>query len=148
MALISSAPEVPPRRRILIVDDHALVRRGLTALIANEADLLVCAEVATEREGLDAIPVSKPDLVIADLSLQDCESLDMVKAIRLRHDGLPVLLLSMHDAPICAERALQAGASGYVTKQEMGEIVLLAIRCVLDGGTYLSPKIRAALARR
>jgi len=144
----SPAREITVRRRILIVDDHLILRHGLAALINNEADLWVCAEVATAREGLDVISASRPDLVITDLSLKDAESLDMVREIRLRHRGLPVLLLSMHDAPICAERALEAGASGYVTKQEMGEIVLIAIRVVLDGEKYLSPKIRAGLACR
>ena len=136
----NTARAIPAKRRILIVDDHPLVRHGLSALIDNEPDLTVCAEAATERAGLDAIAASQPDLVIADLSLKNGDGLEMVKEIRLRHKHLPVLVLSMHDTPLYAERAFQAGASGYVTKQEMSETVLIAIRRVLDGEKYLSAK--------
>jgi DNA-binding NarL/FixJ family response regulator len=137
-----SSRETPGKRRILIVDDHPLVRRGLTALIEYEPDLTVCAQAATEREGLDAISSSRPDLVIADLWLKDGDGLEMVKEIRLGYRDLPILVLSMHDSPVYAERAFQAGASGYVTKQEMSETVLIAIRRVLSGEKYVSPKIR------
>ncbi len=144
-----SSPLKPQtRRRILIIDDHPLVRRGLIALIENEPDLSVCAEAATHREGLDAIFSSRPDLVITDLSLKEGQGFDIVKEIRLGHKHLPVLVLTMHDAPIYAESAFKAGASGYVTKQEMSETVLIAIRCVLGGEKYVSPKIRVAPARR
>ena len=94
----STAPEAPARRRILIVDNHALVRRGLTALIDNEADLTVCAAVATHQAGLEAIATCRPDLVITDLVLDDGEGLDLVRDIRAGHEDLPVLVLSMHDA--------------------------------------------------
>jgi len=141
----SSSRGPSAKRRILIVDDHPLVRRGLTALIDNEPDLTVCAEAATQRAGLDAISSSRPDMVIADLSLKDGDGLDMVKEIWLGHKRLPVLVLSMHDAPIYAERAFQAGASGYVSKQEMSETVLIAIRGLLDGEKYVSPKTEEKL---
>ena len=136
----SSAQKTPAKRRILIVDEQPLIRRGLAILIENQPDLMVCAAAATHRAGLDAISSSRPDLVIADLSLKDSDGLGIVKKIRMRHKHLPVLLLSMHDAPIYAERAFQAGASGYVNKQEMSETVLIAIRRLLDGEKYLSPK--------
>jgi DNA-binding NarL/FixJ family response regulator len=134
------------KRRILILCDHPLVRRGLIALIENEPDLTVCAEAATQREGLEAVTSFAPDLVITDLALKDGAGLEIVKDIRLGHKGLPVLVLSMHAAPIHAERALRGGAGGYVTKQEMGETVLIAIRRVLNGEKYVSPKIRIGLA--
>ncbi len=137
----SSSRETPAKRRILIIDDHALVRRGLTALIDNEPDLTVCAEAATCQAGFDAIASSKPDLVIADLSLKDGDGWEIVKKIRLHHKRLPVLVLSMHDAPIYAERTFKAGASGYINKQEMSETLLIAIRRLLNGETYVSPKI-------
>jgi DNA-binding NarL/FixJ family response regulator len=134
------------RRRILIVDDHHLVRRGLTVLIGNEPDLVVCAAAATHQEGLAAIAIFHPDLVIADLSLGDDDGLALVQDIRLGHADLPVLVLTIHDTLACAEQALRAGASGYVSKQEMSDALLVAIRSVLDGERYLSPKIRAAFA--
>ena len=139
---------MPAKRRILIVDDHPLVRRGLSALIDNEPDLTVCAKAATQRAGLDAIAASQPDLVIADLSLQNGDGLEMVKEIRLRHKHLPVLVLSMHDAALYAERAFKAGASGYVIKEEMSDTVLLAVRRVLDGQKYLSPTTEIKLGHK
>lgn len=146
----SSSHRPQSKGRILIVDDHPLVRQGLTALIENEPDLTVCAEAGTRQAGLDAVRTVKPDLVIADLSLgggAGCDSLEMVKEIRLGYRDLPILVLSIHDAAIYAEKAFQAGASGYLTKQEMTETLLIAIRRVLDGQKYVSPKIVAGLAR-
>jgi DNA-binding NarL/FixJ family response regulator len=134
----------PARRRVLIVDDHPLMRRGLVVLIGNEPDLTVSAEAATHREGLEAIASCHPDLVIADLSLGDDDGLALVKDIRSGHQTLPVLVLSVHDAPGHARRAFQAGANGYVSKQEMGETVLTAIRTLLDGGEFVSSKIGLA----
>jgi DNA-binding NarL/FixJ family response regulator len=140
----SSSP-ARAKRRILIVDDHPLVRRGLTALINAEPDLTVCAEAATPREGLEAIASSKPDLVIADLSFPDGDGLDLVREICSSHDGLPVLVLTMYDAPLYVRRASEAGASGYVTKRDMTETLLIAIRRVLSGGNYLTSILDAGL---
>ena len=123
----------PDRRR------PSLLRRGLTALINAEPDLAVCAEAATQQAGMEAAASSKPDLVIADLSLTGGDGLDLIRAIRASHHGLPILVLTMHDAPFHARRAFTAGASGYVTKQELTETLLLAIRCLLRGETYVSP---------
>ncbi|MBE0620231.1 MAG: response regulator transcription factor [Burkholderiales bacterium] len=145
MRVKDATPAPPARRRILIVDDHALVRRGLSALIDNEPDLSVCAAAATQREGLEAIALSRPDLVIADLSLVDADGLALVEEIRAAYPDLPVLVLSMHDAPVWARRAFQAGAKGYVSKQEMTETLLVAIRCVLGGERYVSPKMGTGL---
>jgi DNA-binding NarL/FixJ family response regulator len=135
------------KRRILIVDDHLLVRRGLTALIDNEPDLTVCAATATQRAALAAIASSRPDLVIVDLSLGEDDGLVLLQDIRSLHGDLPVLVLTLHDAPVYAQQAFRAGADGFVTKQEMGETVLLAIRSVLKGEKYMSAEIRATLAR-
>jgi DNA-binding NarL/FixJ family response regulator len=140
-----SPEETTAKRRILIVDDHPLVRRGLTALIDHEPDLTVCAEAATLREGIEAIEASRPDLVIADLSLGIDDGLAMVEEVHSGHEDLPVLVLTMHDGPVYARRALAAGARGYVTKQEMIETLLVAIRCVLDGDEFVSPDLRAEL---
>jgi len=137
--------EKPAKRRILIVDSHALVRRGLRALIDNEPDLVVCAEAATYRAGFEEIAASDPDLTIADLWLGDGDGLALVRDIRARYPRLPVLVITLHDAPVYARRAFGAGASGYVTKLEWGETLLLAMRRVLAGETYMSPAIKVAL---
>ena len=129
------------RKKILIVVDHPLLRRGLRSLIESEPDLAVCAEAGTWREAIAALAASRPDLVIADLTFKDANGLKLIKAIKSRRPRLPVLVLSMHDAPSYAERAFQAGARGFVTKQEMSETVLIAIRRVLAGEKYVSPKI-------
>ncbi len=138
----SPSRQAPAARRVLIVENCPLLRRGLTALIDNEHDLTVCAEAAaTLRETLDAIASARPDLVIVDLSIMMGDVLAMVKDIRLRHERLPVLLLGLDDAPLYAARAFEAGASGCVSKQGMTETLLIAIRCVLGGKRYVSPKM-------
>ena len=110
--------QTPAARRILIVDDHPLLRRGLNALIDNEPDLSVCAEQATtQRERLEAIASSRPDLVIVDLSIMIGDGLEMVRDIRLHHEHQPVLLLAVEETPIYVARAFEAGASGTVSEQ-------------------------------
>lgn len=144
------SPEPPARRRILIVDDHPLIRRGLTALIDSEPDLVVCAEAATPQAGFDAIASSSPDLVITDLSMGGGADagLSLVNNIRSGYADLPVLVLTIHDASHYARRAFSAGANGFVSKQELGETLLVAIRSVLKGEQYLSPKIESGLDRK
>jgi len=144
MDSIVTPPATKTRRRLLIIDNHPLVRRGLSALIDNEPDLTVCAE-ATHEEGLEAIATSSPDLVITDLWLAETDGFGMIADIRARHADLPILVLSMHATPQYVRRALHAGANGYVSKQEMGETLLIAIRCVFDGEMYVNPEIRAVL---
>lgn len=141
-------PNKRRRKRILLVDDHALLRRGLKALIETEPDLVVCAEAATRNDGIEMISSSKPNLVIADLSLQDSDGLEMIKDIRKLFPRLPVLALSMHDEQVYAERALRAGAGGYVTKQEMDDTILIAIRRVLAGNIYTSEAIGRKLTEK
>lgn len=145
---LSSRP--PGRRRILIVDDHPLIRRGLTALIDSEPDLVVCAEAATPQAGFDAIAAARPDLVITDLSMGDGvdAGLSLVNNIRSGYANLPVLVLTIHDAPHYARSAFSAGANGFVSKQELSETLLIAIRSVLKGEQYLSPKIESGLDRK
>ena len=127
---------VANQRRNLIVDDHPLVRRGLKALIDAEPDLIVCGEAATREDGLRAIAVARPDLVVVEPSLVRGDGLELIREIRSRYEGLRVLALTMHEAPLYVRRAFAAGASGYVTKSEMTETLLAAIRSVLSGGTY------------
>jgi DNA-binding NarL/FixJ family response regulator len=133
---MSEGPEGSARqkRRILIVDGNPLLRRGLAALIGNEPDLAVCAVAATAREAFDAIAAACPALVIADFSFEPGLGLDLVREIRARHRGLPVLLMSIDDAPVYVERAGEAGAVGCVSKQALNGGVLGAIRAALGGG--------------
>jgi DNA-binding NarL/FixJ family response regulator len=139
MSLTPTAQSAPVKRRILIVDNHPLVRRGLKTLIDAEPDLIACAEAANPRDGLGAIAESRPDLVVADLTLGLGDGLELLKAIRSRHASLRVLVLTMHDSPQYVEGAFTAGADGYVAKQEMTETLLIAMRTVLRGETYGAP---------
>lgn len=142
--------QAPAKTRILLVDDHALLRRGLTTLIECEPDLTVCAAAATRRAGLEAIAATQPDLVIADLSLKEAvdDGLEMIKDIKRRFPGLPVLVLSMRDEAIYAERALRAGARGYVSKEELDDTVLTAIRRVLAGEIHTSEAMGRTFTRK
>jgi DNA-binding NarL/FixJ family response regulator len=138
----------PARKKVLIVDDHPMLRRGLAALIDSEPDLSVCGEAATCPEALAAIPERRPDLVIVDLALGKDDGLDLVKEMKKRHPAIPALVLSMHDEAVYAERSLKAGARGYITKQQLDNSVLAAIRRLLDGGTYMSDALEARLAAK
>lgn len=136
------------KRTILIVDDHPVLRRGLASLIESQPDLAVGGEAATCRAALETIRASPPDLVIVDLSLEECDGLDLVKDMKRHHAEIPVLVLSMHDESVYAERALRAGARGYITKQQLDDKVLAAVRRLLAGETYMSEKLEARLARK
>lgn len=130
---------VPPRKsRILVVDDHPIVRQGLALLINQEADLVVCGEAEEAMGAMHVLASSKPDVLIVDISLNGPDGLDLLKNIRNLHPTLPVLILSMHDESIYAERALRAGANGYIMKQEATEKVLVALRRILGGEIYVS----------
>jgi CheY-like chemotaxis protein len=133
--------QLAPAKRILIIDDHPLVRRGLTALIDAEPDLIVCAQAANQEDGLRAIAATRPDLAVVDLSLGDGGGLDLIREIRSCYGGLRVLVVTMHLAPLYARRTFAAGASGYVIKSEMTKTLLMAIRSVLRGETYGAPAI-------
>jgi DNA-binding NarL/FixJ family response regulator len=141
-------PDQPAKRKILIVDDHPVLRRGLAALIGSEPGLMVCGEAATCRAALDAIRANQPDLVIVDLVLEGCDGLDLVKDMKTRHPQIPALVLSMHDEAVYAERSLRAGARGYVTKQELDDTLLTAIHLLLDGEMYMSHRLEARLAAK
>lgn len=135
------------KKAVLIVDDHPLARRGLAALIDSEPDLIVCAEATTCRTALRAVARCLPDLAIFDVALEGGDNgLDLVKALKLSHPAIPALVLSMHPEAVYAERALRAGARGYLTKQEFGETVLVAIRRVLAGHIYMSDALAIDLA--
>lgn len=133
---------------MLVVDDHPLLRRGLTALIESEPGLTVCGAVGTRAAALKAIQESPPDLAIVDLVLGDGDGLDLLKEIKMRYPKVHSLVLSMHDESEYAERALSAGALGYVAKHELDKTVLGAIRRALAGEIYMSEALQRRLAER
>ncbi len=129
------------KARILIVEDHPIFRMGMSDLINQENDMMVCGDADDVTGGRKAIEQLQPDMVIVDLSLKDSNGMDLVKEISRRFNKLPVLVLSMHDESLHAERCLLAGARGYVMKQEASEFVVKAIRHILAGNIYISQKI-------
>src|SRR5271156_2676363 len=131
---------IAKKYRVLLVDDHPIVRQGLALLIDREQDLSVCGEADGAHTGLHAVATLRPDIVVLDISLSGPDGLDVLKEIRMKSGSLPVLILSMHDESIYAERALRAGANGYIMKQEATEKVLTAIRHILGGDVYLSDR--------
>ncbi len=136
------------KKRILVVDDHPIVREGLALLINREADLLVCGEADDAMGAMHVVASAKPDVLIVDLSLNGPDGLDLLKNIRIKHPGLPVLILSMHDELIYAERALRAGANGYIMKQVATEKVLVAVRRILSGEVYVSDRVANRMLKR
>jgi DNA-binding NarL/FixJ family response regulator len=136
------------RARILLVDDHPLVRERLTEIINREADLIVCGEAEDRHEALAAIPAKQPDLAIIDLSLKSSDGLELIKDIRPRWPELRVLVVSMHDESLYAERVIRAGALGFITKQEATRKILVAIRRVLAGTIYLNENIACHIISR
>ena len=131
--------------KILIVDDHPLVRTGLAQLIGDCPDLEVCAEAGDMADALQRIEKVKPDLAIIDLSLSGGSGLDLIEHIKSRHPDILMLVASMHDETLYAERVLTAGARGYVNKQEAQDRIVHAIRQVLGGKVYLSERMTERL---
>ncbi len=129
------------KTRIFIVDDHPIVREGLSLMMNREPDMVVCGEAEEATRALQVITSTKPDFLIVDISLAGPDGLDLLKSIRVRYPAMPVLILSMHDEAIYAERALRAGANGYIMKQEATERVLVAVRQILANKVYVSDRI-------
>jgi DNA-binding NarL/FixJ family response regulator len=148
MTATAPEPDHPASKAILIVDDHPILRRGLAALIESAPDLTVCGEAASRPAALKLVRETRPDLVIVDLSLGDDHGLDLIKAMKRHHPKIPVLVLSMHDESVYAERSLRAGAMGYVTKRQLDDTLLLAIHRLLAGETYLSDQLETRLAMK
>ncbi len=132
----------PAGKQIFIVEDHPIFRLGMTELINDEPDLTVCGDADTVKGALSAIAALSPDLVIADISLREGDGIELIKTLQQQHPGLPVLVLSMHDEGLFAERALSAGAKGYIMKQEAMESVVTAARQVLAGKIYLNDRMK------
>jgi len=140
-------PETRPKR-ILLVDDHPLVRERLPEVINREEDLSISGEAEDRHEAIAAILAKPPDLVIVDLTLKSSDGLELIKDIRSRWPKMRMLVVSMHDESLYAERVIRAGAMGYITKQEATRKILLAIRRVLAGGVYLNEKISNRIISR
>ncbi|HEY1499248.1 MAG TPA: response regulator transcription factor [Acidobacteriaceae bacterium] len=129
------------RKTVLVVDDHPLMRQGLALLINQQQDMQVCGEAEEAQAAMQAIVRQRPDIMILDISLNGPDGLELLKSIRAVTPDLPVLILSMHDEAIYAERALRARANGYIMKQEATEKVLVAVRRILNGEIYLSDRM-------
>ncbi len=134
------------KKRIFLVDDHPLVREWLTNLINQQTDLTVCGESEAAPQALQAIARSKPDVAIVDISLKDSSGIDLIKHLKEAHSAVAVLVLSMHDETHYAERALRAGASGYIMKRETTGKVIDAIHRVLEGKLYISERVAEIMA--
>jgi len=145
--MTNESPGAKSRKRIMVVDDHPLMRAGLTQLINKQTTMEVCWEAGGPNEALSMIPQHHPDLIIADLTMKTGGGLEFIKDSRTLHENIPVLVVSMHDEKIYAERCLRAGASGYIMKEESAEHLVSAINRVLDGGVYLSETMSARILK-
>lgn len=134
-----------PRKQILIVDDHPMMREGLAALIQAQSDLAVCGQAADAREAFRAVESLSPDLVLMDISLPGKSGLEAIKDILALRPGLTILVISMHDEALYAERVLRAGARGYIMKQEGGKRIMEAVRTVLENKVFVSEKMSARI---
>lgn len=129
---------------IVIVDDHPVLREGLRKIIDQEDDLMTCGSVGTVREALDLLPRTSPDLVLTDLSFPESNGIELIKASRRICPELPVLVISMHDELLYAERVLRAGGRGFVPKEASMGVLLEAVRCVLDGGIFVTEVVASS----
>lgn len=140
--------EPAPRKwKVLIIDDHPILRQGITQLINQETDLGVCWDGEDPAKAIEAVDAHHPDIVIVDLSLKNSDGIELIKAVRSQFPDLAVLVLSMFDESLYAERVVRAGARGYIMKEEATSNVLLAIRTVLKGEIYLSAKTKDKLVQ-
>jgi DNA-binding NarL/FixJ family response regulator len=136
------------KNKILLVDDHPLVREWLANLINEQSDLRICGEASNAPQAFQMIGTEKPDIVIVDISLEGGSGIELIKDIKVAHPDVAMIVLSMHDESLYAERALRAGARGYIMKREATKKILQAIRSVLDGKLYISDKISDAMTEK
>jgi DNA-binding NarL/FixJ family response regulator len=136
------------RHRVLVVDDHPIVRQGLASVIGAEPDLVVCGEADGVATALEAFAALAPDVVVTDLSLYRTSGLELIKSLKAAKEAVPILVVSIHDETVHAERALRAGASGYVMKEEATTVIVSAIRRVLEGGVWVSDELSARMVQR
>jgi DNA-binding NarL/FixJ family response regulator len=145
---MNQAPALGRKIKVFVVDDHPIVRQGLALLINRKQDLVVCGEAEDAQSAMQSVNAVRPDIMVVDISLSGPDGLDLLKDVRMRHPDLPVLILSMHDESIYAERALRAGAQGYIMKQEATEKVLVALRRILSHEIYVSERIANRMLQR
>lgn len=136
------------RARVMLVEDHPVMRHGLATLINDEPDMEVCVGAASAEETMRLLPEAKPDVVIVDISLGQDSGLDLIKRLHAERPGLTMLALSMHDEALYAERALRAGARGYIMKNEAMDRVMTAVRRVLAGEVYISEKMASRMVHK
>jgi len=134
------------KARIFIVDDHPLVREWLTTLIQRQSDLAVCGEAEDTAAALEAIPKAKPDVAVVDLALKSGSGLELIKDLKQTYPAVAIVVLSMHDELLYAERVFRAGARGYVMKRDSTKKIVEAIRAVRDGRRYMSERVAAVMA--
>lgn len=143
-----TAGNAPRKRKVFLVDDHPMVRERLAELINQEADLEVCGEAEDSIAATKLIGQLQPDLAIVDITLKDTYGIELVKTLKEREDHIPVLVLSMHEESMYGERAIRAGASGYLNKQEASKKVISAIRTILSGEVFVSDKMKSAMLQK
>jgi len=145
---LNPAHPAEPQRRVLLVDDHPLVRERLAEIINREPDLMVCGEAEDRHQALAAIQATQPDLTIVDITLKNSDGVELIRDINSRWPSQLMLVVSMHDESLYAERVLRAGARGYITKQEATRSILEAIRSVLAGNVYLNETLSTQFIHR
>jgi len=138
MSTVAERPTARIRRRVFLVDDHPLVREWLANVINQQADLIVCGQTEGREGCIEAMEKKRPDVAVVDISLKDCSGFDLIAEIKERMPDVEVIVLSMHESPLYARRALRAGATGYVVKRETTRKICNAIRVVLNGTQYIS----------
>ena len=136
------------KARVLLVDDHPILRKGLAQMINMEQDLMVCGEAEEAGKAFELVGTLQPDVAVVDISLKTGNGIELVKNVKARYPELPILVLSMHDESLYAERALRAGSLGYIMKEEATEQVLVAIRRVLKGEIFLSEKMKSRMLQQ
>ena len=141
----AAATAKPGRKRILVVDDHPMMRTGLAHLINKQPDLEICGEAGSPAEAMKHISKNRPDLILADITMKEGSGLEFIETSAPSHGDVRILVVSMHDEQVYAERVLRAGACGYIMKEESGEYLITAIQRVLAGGVYLSEAMSARM---
>ena len=144
----TSSAESPPKSRVFLVDDHPIKRQGLVALINREPNLVVCGEADSAPVAIDMIQKLMPDIALVDVTLKTTSGIELMKHLKALRPEMPVLMMSMHDESLFAERALRAGAKGYIMKLEPSATILAAIRRILSGELYLSEKMKEKMLHR
>ena len=147
-AVEASKPPGDPKRKVFLVDDHPIVRERLGELISQESDLIVCGEAEDANTALKSIGALQPDIAIVDITLKDTYGIELIKNLKEKESHIPVLVLSMHEESMYGERAIRAGAKGYLNKQEASKKVISAIRTILAGGIFVSEAMKAAMLQK